>query len=458
MVNVDRCVDARKGDDGRHDGLSWDTPWKSIQKAVDAAMPGDRVLVGPGAYGFVYASVDDIDVVSVEGAAQTVITGDYRCVFVPDGCRVRFRGFTLTGADPTAFADGAGYYGGGARGGAYAECVISNCTATYGGGAAYATLVNCLVVGNRAKTTKSKRQTYFGQGGGAYACSLVNCTVADNAADYAGGGAVLLSGGGAVVNSIVCLNSCALGVRYWPDLLAADARCVSNTLYDADAGFVSEPGDWHLAVTSPAIDCGDNAAAVGTRDLDGTGRIFGARVDLGCYEYAHVPIGWERPRVPVGATPEEEAAAVRAAMEADGFGSAASAAVATANQYARLSAWAETRGVSCEALASSPSPLYSAAVGASSPLGFGTGDVRFTGIGLGGAGGVTLRLKVGEGPMGSVDGALLPLAFGIEAAAELTEGRFGPVPARVEADGAEPTFTVIPAALPEHRFFRATIR
>jgi uncharacterized protein (TIGR03382 family) len=55
----------------------------------------------------------------------------------------------------------------------------------------------------------------------------------------------------------------------------------------ADPVFVAAGTDFHLQKTSPAIDQGDSAvAALVTDDCDSVARPFGAKLDLGAYEYA----------------------------------------------------------------------------------------------------------------------------------------------------------------------------
>jgi len=56
-----------------------------------------------------------------------------------------------------------------------------------------------------------------------------------------------------------------------------------------DPQFISG-SDFHLQLTSPCIDAGTNVPYVyTTTDLDDNPRLYGARVDMGCYEFVPEP-------------------------------------------------------------------------------------------------------------------------------------------------------------------------
>jgi hypothetical protein len=199
-------VDAARPDD-RGDGLSWATATLTIQAAVNAAQPGDAVLVTNGVYAAGTTSTpgqallnrvvitNGVIVRSVSGPASTVIEGSgttaygtssaVRCVFLSKG---RLEGFTLrygeTGT-PTAAPVSENNSGGGLRMKATcppdswaSNCVIANCRSTFGGGAAFAALYDCSVRSNKAV-----------QGGGCYSGTVSRCVLAKNTATSTGGGA-----------------------------------------------------------------------------------------------------------------------------------------------------------------------------------------------------------------------------------------------------------------------------
>ncbi len=197
---------------------NWLTAATNIQDAVDAADPGDLVLVANGLYQFGgalagksltsnrVAILKPITVQSLNGPAVTTILGSQgnsrlgipyaRCAYLTNGAFLI--GFTLTNGT-VPFSSGQG-------GGAYADssplspstatlwnCVIAGNSAAHGGGAYGLTLNNCLLVANSASV-----------GGAAFACTLNSCTLSNNTAV----GSVPLppSGGGGAYRST--LNNC----------------------------------------------------------------------------------------------------------------------------------------------------------------------------------------------------------------------------------------------------------
>jgi hypothetical protein len=251
-VNIDRYVDVNSAHP-THPYTNWATAAATIQQAVDAASPGDAIVVTNGIYATGGRSartnilvnrvaVDKpLAIRSVNGPKFTIIMGyqapgttngdgAIRCVYLTSGASLS--GFTLTngathGPSSPDYRDqcGGGLYcdstnavasncvlagnaayadGGGAYAGILENCVLAGNSAWHYGGGAYAgTLSNCALAGNLA----------FLGGGSAYA-SLNNCTLTGNSA-YAGGGAAAstlnnctltgnwaASSGGGVFNSV----------------------------------------------------------------------------------------------------------------------------------------------------------------------------------------------------------------------------------------------------------------
>ncbi|MCW5551688.1 MAG: hypothetical protein KIS67_05905 [Verrucomicrobiae bacterium] len=206
---------------------SWPTAAVTIQDAVDAADPGDQIIVTNGVYqsgGRIavgtgsgsgsnrVAVTKPLVLQSVNGPEYTVIqaysspvtnlgVGAMRCVYLTNGASLS--GFTLAnGATWAPWGAGvwcqssnlvvisncvlvsnfAGTRGAGAYGGTLVDCVIrSNSTppiSSAGGGAWGSVLVNCTLVGNSSR-----------EGGGAAICTLTNCTLTGNQAIYGGGAA-----------------------------------------------------------------------------------------------------------------------------------------------------------------------------------------------------------------------------------------------------------------------------
>lgn len=135
--------------------------------------------------------------------------------------------------------------------------------------------------------------------GGAIASSgfiIERCTVAENVASLAGG--VFVNTGG---NPISLRNSIVYG-NVGGDVMAGAPIAVIGPSFigvggpftaaslsqfsTADPGFVDPAnGDFHLSQNSPCRDAGDpNATNLPVADFDGTPRVVGAAIDIGCDE------------------------------------------------------------------------------------------------------------------------------------------------------------------------------
>ena len=199
---------------------NWLTAATNIQDAVDAADPGDLVLVANGVYQFGgalagksltsnrVAILKPITVQSLNGPAVTTILGSQgnsrlgipyaRCAYLTNGASLV--GFTLTnGAVPVSSSSQGG--------GAYADssplspstatlsnCVLTGNSAAHGGGAYGLTLNKCMLVANSASV-----------GGAAFACTLDSCTLSNNTAVGSVPGLPSSGGGGAYRST---LNNC----------------------------------------------------------------------------------------------------------------------------------------------------------------------------------------------------------------------------------------------------------
>ena len=175
---------------------------------------------------------------------------------------------------------------GGSMGGGALQCMLSRCHVTgnlsrmEGGGANLCTLYNCLLDGNRAESTWGEETS----GGGAKDSTLINCTVVSNTGFWGGG-----VRGGTMINCIVYGNT-ATNSSNWHD--GAFTNCCTTPLPAGTSNVTNDPrfvdsgaGDYRLAAGSPCIEAGENAFAIGLRDLDGNPRIVNAMVDMGAYEY-----------------------------------------------------------------------------------------------------------------------------------------------------------------------------
>ena len=263
-------------------GSSWDSPFRTIQEAVDAVrLDGTTVHVKPGVYG--PAKFDKtkfyenglsctITVESTDGPEKTIIDGGLRggdalptvaCFCYGDDISTRLndtvRGFTLHGA----------HYG--VENGRVEYCIVSNCVQGVRGASAF----NCLITGN----------TEIGFGG----WYLQNCTVTRNAL-----GITAVRGSNSIIwgnevdnaydSSFLHATNCCIPVvsmvNQYGIVVVGPGNIMKDPIFvDAAAG------DYRLRPDSPCIDAGIDGTGVGATDLSGGMRVRGGGVDIGCFEF-----------------------------------------------------------------------------------------------------------------------------------------------------------------------------
>lgn len=138
----------------RQDGLG---DFLTIGEAIEAASPGDEVVVWPGIYiEPVLTLTQDIVLSSIEGRESTMIDGGGtdRCLHVSAGASVQITGFTIQNA--LAY-DGAGIHVDQGSNATVSSCEFKNNIATYTGGAGFVresgsvlTFESCFFVDNYA--------------------------------------------------------------------------------------------------------------------------------------------------------------------------------------------------------------------------------------------------------------------------------------------------------------------
>lgn len=170
-------VAAATGSDD-NDGLTAETAFASIQKAIDSSDWGDRILVDDGVYGAIVTTNQLLTIESVGGAGRTVIdgNGETRAANFGEGfgadivTNTMLRGFTVRNGY-------ASYGGGGIIFGTAEACIIENNAAEVGAGSWGGVRIDCIIRNNQAS----------GEGGAMYYGTAIRCIMSDNYADYYAG-------------------------------------------------------------------------------------------------------------------------------------------------------------------------------------------------------------------------------------------------------------------------------
>ncbi|HTR40890.1 MAG TPA: PKD domain-containing protein, partial [Pseudomonadales bacterium] len=274
---------------------SWANAATTIQDAINVAAPGDIVLVTNGIYasgGMVQSGGltnrvmlnKPLTVTSVNGYRATTIQGAWdpvstngpsaiRCAWM--GAGAVLNGFTLQNGATLAAGDffqfeslesGGGVWGN-ATNAVVLDCVLTNNSAVYGGGSAWGTLDNSLIVGNQAVA-----------GGGAGYSLLNNCTVLNNHLIGFGNGGGTYN---AIVRNSIVLKNLTQSLatdNYYPNLGSGTPNFAYSCTYASTPSPPPGPGNtiqypifidaFHISAESPCVGAGSIAYSAGY-DLDG---------------------------------------------------------------------------------------------------------------------------------------------------------------------------------------------
>lgn len=332
---------------------TWATAASNIQDAIGAALANEVVLVTNGLYATGGKSMDGIItnrvsldkgllVQSMNGPSVTTIQGALdpgwtngpaavRCAWLTN--KAVLSGFTLLGGATRSSGTSQAIYGGGAWGSSVNaildHCqVLSNYTASVGGGAYQVTLNNCTLMGNHSfnsgfgaggaakcnlgNCVVTANVADQGAGGGLWSCNATNCSLTQNSAYANGGGA----SGGVLINCTITGNSAANGPAgyygggvdsatltnciIWGNVrkgVAANfysstlAYCCTDPLasgpgnIDADPQLL--PDGVHVAQSSPCRGVGISSVVMGT-DIDS--QPWNTPPAMGCDEWQPVPV------------------------------------------------------------------------------------------------------------------------------------------------------------------------
>ncbi len=287
--------------------LNWASAATNIQDAINAASPGDIVLVTNGSYSFGgkvmvtdltnrVALTKPIRVQSVNGPWVTIILGNgptngtaaVRCAWLADDASlVGFtlaRGATRTVEDTLTLQSGGGVWCASANA-SVANCILKTNTASVTAAAAYGgTFKNCLIASN----------SVVGFGAIVTDAQLNSCTVVSNRGT---GIEMALASQVRLTNCIVYFNNVA---NYSG---GSFAYCCATPLPPGSANFTNNPDFFldgvHLNSTSPCRDTGTNLTA-GT---DIFGQPWANPPSLGCAQWQRAPSFFLQPKLQLTSSP-----------------------------------------------------------------------------------------------------------------------------------------------------------
>ena len=323
-----RYVSAENGHDD-NDGLSENTPKRTLAAALSESSPLDTVKVAPGVYedgSQIHAAkvLDSTEPthssravipsrVTLEATGskhETIIDGNEEIRCITAYSKSEIRGFTLRGGR-TLFNEEMkecdDFFGGGvlAKDGSVvvSDCIITNCHAMRGGGSYLGSYRRCIFRGNGATKNASSGREGFYYGcvfGGAlnkmadlyFPKAVQSCTFMSETKPI-----LQINDNIEVVNSLFCaefandrfpanirLINCAYPNKVTTSFAVDPVNCVVVPIGQLQ---VDEEGRPTIG-SNAAIDAGDESRydrnQIGEMDLAGNGRIANGQMDIGAYE------------------------------------------------------------------------------------------------------------------------------------------------------------------------------
>ncbi|MCH2137261.1 MAG: right-handed parallel beta-helix repeat-containing protein [Phycisphaerales bacterium] len=240
--------------------------YPTIQSAVDAANPGDEIVVAPGTY----TSTQDGPVVDMKGKAITLRASGTAEETIIDGENTRggigcfnneteatvIEGFTITNG---AYGDGGGIFISAASP-SITNCIVTNNSGTLGGGIycggqSNPIISGCTISGNTAKDSA----------GGIYCTvsnpTIVDCTISGNTAVNGGGGIYCCNSSSPIITGCTILNnnsSLGGGIHCATSSNPTITNCTisDNTANDEGGGIYNSSSS--NSILSDTIVCGND--------------------------------------------------------------------------------------------------------------------------------------------------------------------------------------------------------
>lgn len=287
---------------------NWATAATTIQAAINVALPGEIIQVGPGTYSA--GAADSTNMVVITNSITLQASSANPADTVIDGGGTR-RGVYINGAGliegltvrNCRAPSGAGILA--TNGAEVFRCFVSRNTATNGSGGGInmsgGTIRNCVLTGNTATNSGNSAD---GGGIASYGATVQNCTVVSNTCSRHGGG--VFQDKSAAKDNV--LRNCIVYYNAAIDVVATNTPgagqliqeySCSPSLPNGVAGnLIAAPQfanitatNYHLIQSSPCLNSGKTEDwMLWATDIEGTPRVRSTALDMGAYELLIPPV------------------------------------------------------------------------------------------------------------------------------------------------------------------------